>query len=560
MRNSSLLLILLLLLCLTGPAAGENRSSETTARWFMTESLNLDPESILHWTCEEQVQADQSRILRLSDPEDPLFRYTLNFSADGRVQRVSTPFEGLPGTPGEGALRGLLRECEDAFSAWGAESAGRMAEKAVIWLGETAADLPWSSLSASEALDCLFDLAFGQSCWWTPGIFLWRDRLYASFHLLPAPDRDGTIRMMHVHLDGNDFELLEFLGVCPDRYRDCLREAESRGWTLICGACRESLEEPRIATGLLLMEKDGEEMLAMLVRQGAEDTPRLLPLPRHAIRQNTPARITCLKDQDGFALTYTAGQRYETFLLAPTLQEGNDCLCRMLGYSRSDPALMSGLCVVREAEEWLIRKTGAGEITLWDYADLPFMAFLDTTKVSAFPTTRERMLSWTLPMPPEGQVYLTGAHLYGDSAYGNHLGFLYSGTLCREQEVDHDMMHVRLPCLEGWVDTFRTIGSDPSCTGDAGVLLRHPLKVGCLLSETVLRENTGLFAGALGTYPEGTTFYVLMRRSGNLLIGVTDSLSTPYASGITATGWIPASQALLAPSESQLLWLTEVGE
>jgi len=448
----------------------------------------------------------------------PDWVYTVFYDANGRLDGTTPFYPDYRYYCGENAVRGILSEARAKgwFQHWNAQAKQEMDAACLKENVSCATELPMAE-TADQAIQAFFESCYGPDWHWPEAIASFRDAVLMEYNLTlnPAPFRMPGVRRGKFHgwFESITCDLTLFDQSIPEELADAFADEHLSGWTLSCGA--EAYVENRVEKGpavryaLAAFEKDGRRQLVMLWDR--DGNWNLVPLGENALYPTGEYRIGYSAKHLEFTIEYLLGQEETAvFYLSPVATIGANGLqtdCLIESYERVNR---------NTGEVFFLNTEKMGFQTTNEFQSIPRrFRHLGTYPMTEFPTTAEAYeKSWGASLP-DGYVASSGVNLrVKTSSQSESRGIVKAGAILPVLErlpgKPDAWIHTKIGFLEGYVSSAYTEESDRSSS----------LPIAVASQEIALKKGTGIFDGAVASFPAGTKMHIIIDNGDWLYVDV----------------------------------------
>ncbi|MBR6570857.1 MAG: hypothetical protein IKK75_10440 [Clostridia bacterium] len=461
---------------------------------------------------------------------NPLWQYKAVWNEEKeRLVNAETPFRADPqhiAYPGESAVRmGLNQAREEGwFTQWNAEHRQAMAEYMAKWIikptARLAEGLSLGQITAGDALHEFFVSAYGDSVNWSYELHSWHDEELKAYNLSftnAPPVTEGVVTYQTEQKSGQDMSLTRFIGEVPQQLQQLFdARPELEGWTCICGAVNEGIEN-QVAYGLAVFEKNGERLLVAMQKM-LDGSWVISPVSKQALYTDRAMYIEPATHSLNYLTIVYQNSETETerFQVAVSHMSDDRLDASLSLYTRMDEATGDGIRMEFNYSATKVnlyeKHQRVGEEKF--YASMQRrMGLMD---IEQFPTTAEDVERMASAQIPDGYVVVGGVHLrQKTSSRSKDLGDYNGGVLARllgTAAGDPDpWYHVQIGQAEGYMSSRYVIEPPYSEASLSALPIAQAQK------EIRLKNAPGWLSGTVQKVPEGTRMHVLAEVDGGWL-------------------------------------------
>jgi len=501
--------------------------------------------------------------------ENENWKYTAVYDAErDRVTNAVTPFKAEPqhiAYPGESAVRmGLTQARENSwFSQWNydhrQELTQYMTQMGIRATPRLTEGLSLGKVTAGDALHEYFISCYGEPMNWSPELKAWHDAELASYGLSytdAPPVEKGVVTYTGYQLSGQDMRLTRFIGEVPEQLQQVLVHPKLEGWTCICGAMSEGIEN-QVAYGLAVFEKDAERLLVACKKNQDGGEWSISPVSKQVLYTDRemyilPAESSLNEATIVYQNSETETERFNVHVV--NLYDGQLDVS-LSHYTRMDEAAGNGISIEAGYGSTAVR-VYENHQRVGEEKRFPTMPRrMGLMDIKQFPTTLETLESMAAVQIPEGYAVVSGVHLRKKtSSRSKDLGDYNGGVLVKLLDTvpgDPDpWYHVQAGLAEGYMSSNYV---DVAPYADMSL---SALPLAQAQKEIRLKRGTSWLSGTIQKVPEGALMHVLAECDGGWLHVSIPQGDAGWKMDINGTdGYIKEKDVLIADTPLQLEWL-----
>ena len=378
-------------------------------------------------------------------------------------------------------------------------------------------------MTAADALHEFFVSCYGDELDWAPALKQWYDEEMAFYGFTVSPEQPvepGVASLTAKAYNNMEVELTRFIDEAPQWLLPVLDRSELEGWTLLCGAAAQNVEN-RYGYGLAAFEKQGERLLAGLKYDMDAGEWKLSPISLQALYTDREMYILYedAMNKNRFTIVYqNSATETERFGVTVGGTSGEELDAYLRTYLRMDEATGNGLKLNVDAAVKATVYENHQKISE-ENGEKTFSAAMSVLDISCFPTTVEDWKSLEQEVIPAGYALVRGVHLRQKTSsrskdLGNYNGGVLVKVLDTEPGDPWPWYHVQIGRAEGYMASNYV---NEAVTEDTGYMMDRGLPLAQAKTDIRLKKNPAWYAGAVQTVPEGTLMHVLAECDGGWL-------------------------------------------